>query len=225
MCSCPREGVCVCVRVSVSLCVWECLCSCEGAHVSLCEGIRVCVRMSMSVCVWENVHVCVCVRTSMSVSVWGCSCLREGVHVDQRRAKGPLELEIQAVGSPWLRCWEPDSGPLSHLSRAPVPSFILFSTYSSVKWETVNANLRGDNVPTEWDNTQKIYFNLSSHKYIYFHIACVVISIQLSVWLYECTLFMCRYLSSYRFIWHSAGCLHAPYSYFPVSHFRPTAMG
>lgn len=184
------------MRVSVS--VWGCPCLC------VCEGVRVCVRMSMSVCVRENVHVCVCVR--LFVSAWGCPCR-------------PKE------GAPWLRCWEPNSGPLSHLSSAPVPSFILFSTYSSVKWETVNANLRGDNVPTEWDNTQKIYFNLSSHKYIYFHIACVVISIQLSVWLYECTHFMCRYLSSYRFIWHSAGCLHAPYSYFPVSHLRPTAMG
>lgn len=70
MCLCPREGVCICVRVFVS------------------------------VCVCEDVHVSVCVRVSMSVSVWGCPCLREGVHVDQRRVKGPLEMEIQAVVSP-----------------------------------------------------------------------------------------------------------------------------
>ena len=68
-------SVCLCVCVSVFLCVHVCMCVCACVHA--CVRACVCVCVCACVCVRARVRMCVCA----CLCLWVCTCVCMGVYV------------------------------------------------------------------------------------------------------------------------------------------------
>ena len=81
--------MCVCICVSVYVCLYMCVCMCVSVCVCLyvCVGVCVCLCVCMYVCACSYVCACLCVSVCLSVlesvapSLCVCACVRMCVRV------------------------------------------------------------------------------------------------------------------------------------------------
>ena len=74
LCACVYVCLCACVYVCVCVCVSVCVCVCVRACTCVCVRVCTCVCVSVRVCVCTCTCVCVCMCVCVSVRV--CVCVR-----------------------------------------------------------------------------------------------------------------------------------------------------